>query len=207
MIPDDSTLKHCDNSLPQPISDEKIAYCKRYMELSRLCYLAVTVAEQALLGVSECDRIEFLPEYMPYKPENLQTWQEAANLGIPNGCYLLGQNLINGGEIEQGLRWLEIAISKGHKQAKRALGEALLDNGRTNEGLRLLEEAANSGDAYACDALAMRYEEGEGVPKSRSKYRFYLERAARLGSRFAQDCLAADNLTPSWGWLRSLLNI
>ena len=180
------------------IENDKLIRCKRYMELDKLCNLALTIGEQALLGIPKEDRIEFSPHYAPYNPDNLRTWQEAANLGVPNGCFLLGQNLINGGETEEGLRWLETAISKGHRQAKRALGEFLLDYGKTNAGLRLLEEAADSGDACACDCLAHRYDDGNGVPQSKSKYRSYLKRAARLGSHMAQLFLEADKSIPFW---------
>jgi TPR repeat protein len=170
------------------------------MELEKCCYFAVIVGEEALLGIPKEERIEFSPAYAPFKPENLSAWQEAAGLGILNGCYLLGHYLVNVGKTEEGSRWLKIAISKGHVQAKRALGEFLLDKGKTGEGLRLLQELADSGDAPACNSLAIRYQNGEGVPRSRAKYRSYLERAARLGSRYAQHCFDADNFLSDRLW-------
>lgn len=192
--------KYCDSSQLQPASEGSVSRCKRYMELERLCHFVVKDNEEAFLGIPKKDRTAFSPAYAPFKPENLSTWQEAADLGISNGCYLLGQCLLNGGEIEEGLRWLKTAISKGNYQAKRTLGEYLLDNGKTDAGLKLLNEVVDSGDAYACDILASRYQNGEGVSKSRSKFRYYLERAALRGSHYAQHCLAADNLTSGWGW-------
>ena len=135
---------YCDSSQLQPISKDSVSRCKRYMELERLSYRAVTLEHQVLLGVPNEEKIEFSQEYAPFRPENLYTWQEAAKLGIPDGCYLFGKCLLNGGEAEEGLCWLKIVASKGHKHAKRTLGEYLMDNGEPDEGLRLLQEASDA---------------------------------------------------------------
>ena len=195
---DERLLKSTD-PIPQTISDSA-SRCKRYMELERLSYRAVTLEHQVLLGVPNEEKIEFSQEYAPFRPENLYTWQEAAKIGIPDGCYLFGKCLLNGGEAEEGLCWLKIVASKGHKHAKRTLGEYLMDNGEPDEGLRLLQEASDAGDAYACESLAHRYDDGDGVPKSKSKFRSYLKRAALLGSHIAMLFLEADESRPSWRW-------
>lgn len=189
------------------LTEERITRCKRYLELDNLCYLAITMEEQALLGTPEEERIKFSREYAPFNPENLNLWRESANLGIPNGCYLLGQCLLNGGETEEGLRWLKTAASKGNLRAKGMLGDFLLDKGKTKEGLKLLHEAADSDDAYACDILANKYRDGEGVPKSRSKSRYYFERAASLGSFDAQNCLDDYDLATGRCWWKTILSI
>ena len=186
--------------ISQPTSEDSVARCKRYMELDKLCNLAVTIDEQALLGIPKEDGIEISPEYAPFRSENITTWQEAANLGIPSGCYLFGKCLLNGGEIEEGLRWLRTAASKGRQQAKTTLAEYLLDNGEPDEGIELLQQATDAGDAYACDCLAHRYMDGEGVPKSKSKFRSYLKRAALLGSRNAEILLEVAESKPFWRW-------
>jgi TPR repeat protein len=195
----DERLLKSNVPIPQTISDS-VSRCKRYMELEKLCYLAVTIEHQALLDVPKEKMIDFSQEDAPFRPENLYTWQEAANLAIPNGCYLFGKCLLNGGEIKEGLSWLKTAASKGNEHAKRTLGEYFMDNGEPDEGLRLLQEASDAGDAYACESLAHRYDEGDGVPKSKSKFRSYLKRAALLGSHIAMLFLEADESRPSWRW-------
>ncbi len=183
-------------SLPMP-SDNQVC-SKRYLELKKLCLLAITVEQQSLLGVPREDRIKFSQEYAPFKPENMANWQEAAKLGILNGCYLYGKCLLNSGQTEQGISWLLIAVGQCHEQAKRTLGDYLLDHGQCREGLQFLQEAADGGDGYACERLAHLHMDGDCVSKSRPKYRYYLKRAVSLGNHNAEVFLKDDELTSSW---------
>lgn len=187
-----------ENQQKASISTDRLSHYSRYIELQKLCHMAVTMEQEALIGVPEEERVEFSREFAPYLPQNLEKWLQAAELGIPDGQYLLGSCLLNVGEKEEGLKWLKAVVSQGHNQAKRLLGDYLLDFGQKDEGLRLLIEASDAGDAYACERLAERYEDGDGVKKCRSKYRFYIKRAAKLGSDVAKLFLEVDNRKPFW---------
>jgi TPR repeat protein len=186
----------------QQTSENNVALCKLYMELDKLCYLAVTVEEQVLLVIPKEDRIEFSETYAPFNPENLSCWQKAANLGILNGCYLFGKCLLNSGQIEKGLYWLRIAASKDNEHAKTTLGVYLLERKKHDEGLQLLQQAAEAGYAYACEILAHMYADGDGVPKSKSKFSSYMKLAAQFGSHSAALYIEADEAKPFWQrWL------
>ena len=162
----------------------------RYVELQSLCHMAQQMEEQALLGIPHESRVRYPAELAPYRPENLETWQEAAELGIPDGQYLLGKCLLNCGQADEGKRWLAEAAASEHLPARRELGETLLDLGQSSEGLQLLLQAAEGGDAYACEVLAYRYQSGEGPRRSVRKYRSFLKQAAALGNERAKLLLA-----------------
>lgn len=171
-----------------------VTRCVHQMELQKTCWQAVTMEQEALTGIPQHERREFPKEAAPYAPQNVGKWEDAARLGIPDGQYLFGQCLISGGQTEAGLQWLKAAVSQDHTQAKRALGDFLLDRGEHERGLALLLEAADSGDAYACERLAERYDEGDGVKRSKRKYRLYLRRAAAMGSDTADLFLRIERL-------------
>jgi TPR repeat protein len=142
--------------------------------------------EQALFGIPHQSRVPYPAELTPYRPENLQMWREAAELGIPDGQYLFGKCLLGCGQAEEGRRWLAEAATSGYLPAKRDLGEALLDLGQSSEGLKLLLQAAGGGDALACEVLAYRCESGEGLQRSARKYCAFLRQAAALGCERAK---------------------
>ena len=111
----------------------------RYVELQSLCHMAQQMEEQALLGIPHESRVRYPAELAPYRPENLETWRESAELGVLDGQYLFGKYLLNSGHADEGKRWLADAAASGHLPAKRDLGEALLDLGQSSEGLPLLQ--------------------------------------------------------------------
>ena len=163
----------------------------RYAELQSACHAGQQIEAQALLGVPHELREPYPAELGPYRPENLGIWREGAELGIPDGQYLLGKCLLNSGQADEGRNWLAQAAAGGHLTAKRDLGESLLDHGQSSKGLKLLLQAVKGGDAYACELLAYRCERGDGLERSLSKYRAFLRQAVALGSVRAKRFLKA----------------
>lgn len=167
----------------------------RLSELKEICSIAVEIGEDALLGnPSEDFRDRYSREYAPFSSENIDQWREAAHLDIIDGQFLLGTNLADNGAEDEGILWLEKAASEGHLIAKRYLGDKLLDIRKSKRGLQLLLSAANSGDANSCYLLALRYSEGDGVPKSKKKAFKFTSMAATLGNHYAKTALKTYEL-------------
>ena len=166
----------------------------RYAELQSACHVGQQIEAQALLGVAHELREPYPAELGPYRPENFEMWHEAAELGIPDGQYLLGKCLLNSGQVDEGRNWLAQAAAGGHLPAKRDLGVDLLNHGQSSKGLKLLLQAIKGGDAHACELLAYHYEGGDGVGRSPSKYRAFLKQAATLGSVRAKLLVKTDRV-------------
>jgi len=178
------TRKQTDALASGRINADRLSILKRRAELQRICNMAVRMRED--LHTPKELTAEFPKKYAPFRPENIELWQEAAELGITNGMYLFGVNLENVGETTEARLWLQKACSQGHLIAKRDLGDILLDGDAPNLGLSLLKEAAMAGDARACLSLALRYEDGDGVPRCKKRARDYMKKAADLGDYDAQ---------------------
>lgn len=176
-----ANLKKADNSSIAAIDNDRMAALKRRAELQKICHLAVKMHEQALLGIPKEYRSDISLEYAPFASDNMDKWQEAAQIGISDGQYLFGMCLDNVGETNEARKWLERASKEGHLSAMRELGEILLDSENYQEGLHLLLKAGDEGDANAYYNLARRYEDGDGVPKSQKKAHEFDKKAAALG--------------------------
>ncbi len=69
-----------------------------YGQLENECRLAVCVGEEVCL-VKEKQHTKRSDKYAPYSRKNLKKWQNAAELGIPDGMFLLGNNLCGTDEL------------------------------------------------------------------------------------------------------------
>ena len=153
------------------ISKRKIADEQdEYSTLEKACRTAVCTAEEVVLD----DSLRSMPlsdEHAPFAMKNMAKWERAAKLGLLDGMYLLGCNLLEGSATrDEGVVWLEKANRGGHRPAKRELGEALTHTRDSARGIKYLKEAAEEADPWAGWQLAVCYEEGNGVSRSRRQY-------------------------------------
>lgn len=186
VINKDSKSAHLGDKKDKPPAGE-------YRELERICHIAITISEEVLLGLERCDRTysDDECEHAPFAPESFSKWKKSAELGIPDGMCLYGAWLEQKGNARGARMWLEKAVSNGCLIAKRYLADFLINSGEKEKGLRLYHEAIDEGDANAAYMLSMCYEEGDGVPKSIKKYKYFRDKAISLGNKhakFSKEC-------------------
>ncbi len=158
-------------------------------QLENDCHVVVCVGEETFL-IEEKQHTKCSDNNAPYVLENLEKWQNAAEFGIPDGMFLLGNNILGFKELsdryEEGLLWLEKAAHAGHVPAKRELGRKLVESGKTMEGIKYLQEAIDCDDPNACYSFAFCFREGKGVNKSRQEFWYWMKKAANFGHDMAR---------------------
>lgn len=117
------------------------------------------------------------PFHKSVGPSRVSVWRRAAELGIPEGQYLLGDAYWEANGVEEDLaqaaKWWAAAVESGLEHAIRDLGRCYwTGNGLPQDrerGLALLRKASDLGDYRAVGDLAVIYIRGDGVPEDKPR--------------------------------------
>ena len=88
--------------------------------------------------------------------------------------------------IDESIKWYEIAISKGHIESMLNLAELYTELGDTQKAIHYYKKAAESGNESAILKLGQIYEEGIGIPKEHNTAVFWYRKAAANGNEDAK---------------------
>jgi hypothetical protein len=122
--------------------------------------------------------------------------------------------LFDEGRHAEGARWLGQAAEAGHAPSMSLLGGQLLDGRGVPPdgpaGIRLILAAAERGEAFACATAATLFAYGFSGRSDWPRALDYLQHAAELGFRPAQDqlrLLSGDRAGTDWKALRNAVDI
>ena len=134
----------------------------------------------------ECGRYE---EAVKWLQKSAEQGQVDAQFQLSR-CYEMGRGV--GKNLALSVKWLRMAAEQGHEHAQCNLGNAYFNaiGVQKNDGEALLwySKAAEQGNVDAICGLGIVYCYGQGVQNPMEAVR-YFQKAARLGSSYAQDIL------------------
>lgn len=117
-------------------------------------------------------------------------YEEAAKNGSTLAMRRLTTLAISGGNVQEGLRWLNAAVDAGDAEAVTQLGRLYRDgkiNGKPDyvAARQWFEKAAERGDSDALNELGYLYQVGLGVKRDYEAARVWYEKGAQRGDPWA----------------------
>lgn len=113
--------------------------------------------------------------------QHLPLLKHAADQGHTKAMICMGIYSQNHGQAEQGLKWFELAKSRGEIRADYMLAVAYRDglgvDVDSTKAIELLKTSADNGDADAMYALYQAYRDGNSVRKNKKSQAKYLNMA------------------------------
>jgi len=140
-----------------------------------------------------------------YEKEISELLLKGAEMGYENAQYCVGYRYLNGiglpKDSQEGLNWLNKAISQGNDAAQCLVGQILEHENNfdispnIDEAIKLLKLAADQENLAAIISLCRFYSERKESKQNRGKYIKFLEMAAKLGNVKAKKKLLGINIT------------
>lgn len=115
----------------------------------------------------KCFSLDIFYEIKINKSESFNWFLKSAKEGNASGQFAVGIELINQGESEEAVKWLELSAQNGSKWAQERLGEIYEEMELINPERSLFwyQKAANQGYTYAAYRVCHYFHNGIAVTK------------------------------------------